>query len=69
MPRMAIHQYHEIIREPRVLNVRILLTARDFNRSTQHPIYLVEIEVTEHRRNYSSDAKDNFCFDRTLRYR
>jgi len=37
--------------------------------SLQLSIELVEYDVTEQGRQYSSNAKDNFSFDRVLRYR
>jgi hypothetical protein len=37
----------------------IWLPSGGLNRLLQRTIYLIEIEVTEQRRNYSSDAKDN----------
>src|SRR2546428_712303 len=59
MLRMGVDQYHHVIRKSCVLNTGIWLLSGGLNRLLQHPIYLIEIEVTEQRRNYPSDAKDN----------
>src|SRR5438309_11180908 len=37
--------------------------------SLQFPVQLVEYDVREQRGDYSPNAKDNFSFDRMLRYR
>src|ERR1700745_1528357 len=52
MARMRVDQYHQVIRKPRVLNVGVLSPARGDNRLFQHPIYLSEVEITEHWRNH-----------------
>jgi hypothetical protein len=31
--------------------------------------YVMKIDVRQKRRGYSPNAKDNFCFERALRYR
>src|ERR1700756_4468842 len=35
----------------------------------QLSVQFVQHRITEQRRKYSSNAKDNFCFERILRYR
>jgi hypothetical protein len=35
----------------------------------QHLVNLIEVQITEQRRNYSPNAKGNFSFERLLRYR
>src|SRR2546430_26180 len=54
MSRMGIDQYHHVIRKTCVLNMGIWLPSGGLNRLLQHPIYLIEIEVTEQRRNHST---------------
>src|SRR5438552_11125020 len=54
MLRMGVDQYHHVIRKSCVLNTGIWLLSGGLNRLLQHPIYLIEIEVTEQRRNHST---------------
>jgi hypothetical protein len=35
----------------------------------QHLVYLIEVEITEQRRDDGLNAKDNFQFDRAVGYR
>src|ERR1700674_903753 len=52
MLRMGVDQYHHVVRKTRVLNMGIWLPSGGLNRLFQHLIYLIEIEVTEQRRNH-----------------
>src|SRR5271155_4106054 len=52
MPRMGVNQYHQVVRKSRLLNIGVFSSARACHRLFQHPIYLCEIEVTEHWRNH-----------------
>src|SRR5713226_4423691 len=54
MLRMGVNQYHHVICKSCVLNMGIWLPSGGLYRLFQHPIYLIEIEVTEQRRNYST---------------
>src|SRR3984893_1909461 len=54
MLRMGVDQYHHVIRKPCVLNMGIWLPSGGLNRLLQHPIHLIEIEVTEQRRDHST---------------
>src|SRR6202521_6248271 len=67
MLRMGVDQYHHVIRKSCVLNTGIWLLSGGLNRLLQHPIYLIEIEVTEQRRNHSPYTKGNFEFERVVR--
>src|ERR1019366_419504 len=46
---VVIDQYHQVISKTRILNVSIVAAACDLLRSLEHPIYLVQVEVTEQR--------------------
>jgi hypothetical protein len=35
----------------------------------EFPVEFIEYDIRQERRKYSSNAKDNFSFDRMLRYR
>jgi hypothetical protein len=52
--RMRVHQYHEIVSEARVFHARPLFLAGDSLRSFQHDIHLIEVDVTEQRRNHAT---------------
>ncbi len=52
MLRMGVDQYHHVVCKTCVLNMGIWLPSGGLNRLLQHPIYLIEIEVTEQRRNH-----------------
>ena len=54
LTRMPIHQGNNIVRKADVLYCRLFPKARDFLSPLQHPIYLVEIEVGEQRRNHTA---------------
>jgi hypothetical protein len=51
------------------LDVGVFSVARGLNRFLQHLIHLSEIDVAEQWRNDSPNAKDNFEFERLLRFR
>src|ERR1700689_3964499 len=53
MTRMGVDQYHQIIRVSRVLDVGVLTTARAFLGPLQHLIYLIEVQITKRRGNYT----------------
>jgi hypothetical protein len=63
MSRMGVNQYHHVIRESRVLNIGVSIPASGMDRLLQHPVYLVEIEITEDGRNRSPYTKGNFQFE------
>src|SRR5215469_12410057 len=52
--RMGVDQYHHVICETRVLNMGISLASSSLNRRFQHFVYLVEVEVAEHRRDHTA---------------
>jgi len=54
LARMPVHQDHQIIGEPGVLDIRPPLNPSDLLRSLQHRVHFVEIHVTEQRRNHSA---------------
>ena len=54
MPRMGIHQHHQVIRKPCILDGRVLLIACGFDRLLQHFIYPGEIDVADQRRNHTA---------------
>src|SRR5712691_3810367 len=66
LARMPVHQDHQIIGEPGVLDIRPPLNPSDLLRSLQHRVHFVEIHVTEQRRNHSPNAKGNFQFERVV---
>src|ERR1700674_4568478 len=51
LARMSVHQDHKIIGEPGVFDIRPPLNTSDVLRSLQHPVHLVEVEVTEQGEN------------------
>src|SRR4051794_29045655 len=51
MPPVGVDQDHQIVCEPRIFDVGVLAIACDFPRSLQHPVHLIEVEVTEQRRD------------------
>src|SRR5215831_20248456 len=53
MLRIGIPQDHQIVGKAHVLQVRVLAAAGDLLGPLQHPIDLVEVEVTEHGRAYT----------------
>ena len=59
LPRMSVDQDHQIIGKPGVLDFHPPPLTSDFLRPFQHLVHLVEIEIAEQGRNYSSNAKDN----------
>src|SRR5205814_9327901 len=46
--------WRTIVRKPRVLNIGVFPSSRSCNRLFQHAIYLNEVEVAEHWRNYTA---------------
>ena len=65
--RFAVKAHHDVVRETHHdhIAVRALLTPC----LDPQIEYVVKIDVRQKRRSYSSNAKDNFSFDRVLRYR
>ena len=53
LARMSVHQDHQIIGEPGVLDIRPPLNTSDLLRALQHRVHLVEVDVTEQRRNHA----------------
>ena len=66
MSRMGINQYHQIIRETRVLKLSVLPTTGCRDRFFQHAVYLSKVDVAEQWRNHAPDTKGNFQFVRTI---
>src|SRR5260370_309552 len=52
LARMSVHQDHQVIGEPGVFHIRPPLNTSDRLRSLQHRVHLVEVHVTEQRRNH-----------------
>jgi hypothetical protein len=69
MAGVGVHQDDDVIGKARVLHIRVLAESGDFLGPLQHPIYLSEVEIAEQRGDDAPNAKGNFAFDRTLRYR
>jgi hypothetical protein len=65
--RFAVESNHDVIRESHHddIAVRALLTPH-LDPQVED---VVKVDVRQKRRSYSSNAKDNFSFDRVLRYR
>ncbi len=65
--RFAVKAHHDVVRESHHddITVRALL-APCLDPQVE---YVMKIDVRQKRRSYSSSAKDNFSFDRVLRYR
>src|SRR5204863_7996760 len=65
--RFAVKAHHDVIRESHHdhIAMRALLTPC----LDPQIEYVMKIDVRQERRCYSSNAKDNFSFDRVLRYR
>jgi hypothetical protein len=49
---VRVHQNHQIISEPGVLDCRPPLVPGHFFRSFQHLVHLIEVQITEQRRNH-----------------
>src|SRR5712671_4201833 len=54
MPPVGVDQDHQIVCESRIFDVGVLAIACDLPRSLQHPVHLIEVEVTEQRRDYTA---------------
>src|ERR1035438_8665213 len=48
-PPFSVYQDHHVVRETCVLDVGGLAPSRGVHRLLQHPVYLIQIEVTEQR--------------------
>src|SRR5664279_606803 len=48
-PPFSVDQDHQIVRKTCILDVGGLAPSRGIHRSLQHPVYLIQIEVTEQR--------------------
>jgi hypothetical protein len=66
---MTAYQDHQIIGKPGVLHSHPRPLASDFLRLLQHLVHLIEVKIAEQGRNDGLNAKDNFQFERTVRYR
>src|SRR5215471_13978496 len=54
MSLVGINQDHQIVRESRIFDWGELAIAGDIPRLLQHPIHLIEVNITEQGRNYSA---------------
>src|SRR5215467_2755726 len=59
LARVRIHKNHQIIGKSRVFDCRPPLVAGRCFRPLQHLVHLIEVQITEQRRNHSSYANDN----------
>src|SRR5262249_9477197 len=57
MLRIGIHQDHEIVSKPGIFEVGIRSRAGDLFGSLQHPIHCREIQITEERRENSTNEQ------------
>src|SRR5215468_4270886 len=61
-----LRSWRTIIGEPGIFNRRPPLVPGHCFRSFQHPVYLVEVQITEQPRNRAPYTKGNFQFVRTI---
>ena len=54
MTRMKVHQDHQIVRKSCMLDGGVSLVAGGLARLFQHLVYLIEVEITEQRRDHPS---------------
>src|SRR5208337_255546 len=54
MARMKVHQDHQIVRKSCILDGGVSLVAGGLARLFQHLVYLIEVEITEQRRDHTS---------------
>src|SRR6516165_2501684 len=53
MARMEVHQDHQIVRKSCVLDGGVPLVASGLDRLFQHLVHLIEVEITEQRRDHT----------------
>ena len=68
MPRVGVHQDHQIVSKTRILDVGVLAVACDLLCPLEHPVYLVEVEITEQWGDHSAlrDAASTIGFQHDL---
>ena len=68
MSRVSIHQDHQIIGKTRVLDIGVLAVACYLLRPLEHPVHLVEVEITEQWGDHSAlrDAVSTIGFQHDL---